>query len=219
VLGPLLQPGYQGSIDLLTRYAGAEDFAADITIRRAGINPATEERYLEELAFEIGNSQRRAELTIKARKMTKRGVRRIFALMVREQSAYEWDAGREELRLFTRTALEDAATLVAPLPLALLVLIARGAAGLVPAEQVQRAVQDFTAEALDARGNPVIKRIEQRGEQRGVARSLLRMLAARGVLVDELSQRRILACDDLATLDRWFARATTATAISDIFTA
>jgi hypothetical protein len=45
---------------------------------------------------------------------------------------------------------------------------------------------------------------------------VLRILTARGVQVVEEAQQRILACTDVATLDRWFDRALNATRLSDV---
>jgi hypothetical protein len=51
---------------------------------------------------------------------------------------------------------------------------------------------------------------------RGRAGSILRLLAARGVQVDEASRQRILACTDMATLDRWFDRSLNATSLAAV---
>jgi hypothetical protein len=54
------------------------------------------------------------------------------------------------------------------------------------------------------------------GQARGRAEGVLRILAARGVPVDESSRQHILACMDLPTLDAWFDRALSATRLSDV---
>ena len=54
------------------------------------------------------------------------------------------------------------------------------------------------------------------GLARGRAVSVLQLLAARGVHVPTSAQQRILSCADLASLDRWFERALTATQLSDV---
>jgi hypothetical protein len=56
----------------------------------------------------------------------------------------------------------------------------------------------------------------EKGRLRGRAEAVLRLLAARGVHVGDEAQQRILACTDMATLDRWFDRAVNATALSDV---
>jgi len=54
------------------------------------------------------------------------------------------------------------------------------------------------------------------GVTRGRAESILRLLAARGVPVDEAARQRILSCTDMASLDRWFDRALDATTVSAV---
>jgi predicted transposase YdaD len=54
------------------------------------------------------------------------------------------------------------------------------------------------------------------GEAKGEAKAVLKLLAARGLQVDETTCQRILACTNLATLDRWFDRALKATRLSDV---
>lgn len=215
LLGPLLQPGYVGSVDMLTRYGEGDDFAADLSVRRAGLDPQTEQRYLEEMVFEFGNSQRLTELRVKAAKMSRRGVRRIFAVLILEQQAYEWDSRSATMRLLEADALRDP-LFVCPLPLALLRLIARGAAGRVPAAQVQSAINDFTAEALAVQGNPVLQREVERGATRALAEAVLLTLNARGVVIDDLRRRRVLACTDQDTLRRWLAAAATTTTLEQV---
>ncbi len=57
------------------------------------------------------------------------------------------------------------------------------------------------------------------GEARGKAHAVLGVLTARGVAVPEAVGERILACSDLATLDRWLARAVTAATATDVIDA
>jgi hypothetical protein len=61
-------------------------------------------------------------------------------------------------------------------------------------------------------------RVEGRVEGRvqGRAEDVLRILAARGVSVDERARQRILLCKDLALLDQWFDRALKATQLSEV---
>ncbi|MDP3208072.1 MAG: hypothetical protein Q8M65_02890 [Rhodoglobus sp.] len=59
--------------------------------------------------------------------------------------------------------------------------------------------------------------IEARGEVRGEAKMLLKILDARNLSVDEAARARILACTESAVLERWAERALTATRIDDVF--
>jgi flagellar biosynthesis/type III secretory pathway protein FliH len=54
------------------------------------------------------------------------------------------------------------------------------------------------------------------GQARGRAEGVLRILAARGIAVDEGTRQRILSCTDLNTLDKWFDKALNATSLSDV---
>jgi len=61
-------------------------------------------------------------------------------------------------------------------------------------------------------------RIEGRAEglAKGRADGVLRILAVRGVRLDDESRQRILGCTDLRTLDRWFDRALHAHSLSEV---
>jgi hypothetical protein len=56
---------------------------------------------------------------------------------------------------------------------------------------------------------------EGRAKER--AEGVLRILEARGIAVGLRTRKRVLACTDLDTLDRWFRRAVTATRLSDVW--
>jgi hypothetical protein len=55
-----------------------------------------------------------------------------------------------------------------------------------------------------------------KGEARGLAKAVLQLLAARGVRVNKASRQRIQSCLDVATLERWHARALNATHVSGV---
>ncbi len=68
----------------------------------------------------------------------------------------------------------------------------------------------------------------ERGRQQGLAEAraeaeakisaeyLLRVLAGRGIPVDDQSRHRIMSCTDVATLNQWFDRALKSTRLSDV---
>ncbi len=60
---------------------------------------------------------------------------------------------------------------------------------------------------------------ETKGESKGKAEALLAVLTARGVEVPEVVKQKILACRDLATLDRLLVQAATATSPADVLIA
>ena len=87
------------------------------------------------------------------------------------------------------------------------------------------AVMKTMAEVLRERGRQQgLVEGEARGEAKGLAKgrasgmagAVLRLLATRGVHVDEPSRQRIEACMDVSTLELWLDRALTATRISDV---
>ncbi|QRK09980.1 hypothetical protein JQX13_07720 [Archangium violaceum] len=65
-------------------------------------------------------------------------------------------------------------------------------------------------------GEELIEQGRQKGILEGRAESVLRILIARGVRMDDNTRELILACRDPALLDQWFDRALTATSVSDV---
>ncbi len=65
-------------------------------------------------------------------------------------------------------------------------------------------------------GEELIEQGRQQGRAIGRAEGVLRILATRGVHVDDEARKRILSCTDLATLDQWFDRSLNATRLSDV---
>ncbi len=64
-------------------------------------------------------------------------------------------------------------------------------------------------EILDETRNKAETEGEARGEARGKADAVLSVLAARDIAVSDEVRAQVLACADLATLDRWLRRAAT----------
>jgi hypothetical protein len=84
--------GHITSADMLTRTSPDSQFATDTSVRRAGIDPATGTRYLEELAFEVVYTQSMRDITVRAEELTKRGVGRLIAIFVKKKQVAEWSA-------------------------------------------------------------------------------------------------------------------------------
>lgn len=198
--------------DMLTRTSEKGDMAPDASIYPIARDPETGGRQLEELAFEVVSTERLAHTAKKARALSARGVRRVFAIDVERRRALEWsmEAGVWEI-LPEGASIEDR-TLAAPLPLR--ALIEAGKA------------DDAIARALLVKRNPVIEGAladaEQRGEQRGAhigkVAALLAILSARGVRVPQKAEARIRDEADAATVDRWITRAATCADIDELFT-
>ena len=83
VIGAHVKAGFVGAAELLTHAAKGSDFATNVCIRRQGIDPETETRCLEELAFEVVNEQSLGDITAKAEDLTARRVRRVVAIFVK----------------------------------------------------------------------------------------------------------------------------------------
>jgi len=199
-------PGYTASTDLLTRRSHDSDFATDTSVRRAGINPATGHRYLEELSFEIFFQESREYACTRARKVLGSGVRRMFGIFVKERwpgsddagvvdcTVAEWSAERDDWRVLAPGEVIEDLALLLPLPVeALIDGFASDAAA---------------ARALLARNNPVLQEREVRVRLANTRENIFEILEHRKIALDAAQRDRIEACDDIATLKRWHIRAT-----------
>jgi predicted transposase YdaD len=117
--------------------------------------------------------------------------------------------GLEDLRAVVNYLLEVGA-LAAREPMR---RVLRSVVGAQQVEELMRTMADEFREEGRQQG-----RLEglARGRAEGRAEDVLRILAVRGVAVDEKARKLILSCTDLVTLDRWFERALTATHLSDL---
>jgi hypothetical protein len=210
VVGALVAPGYQVSTDLLTRMGRESDFASDSSIRKAGDDPATGSRYLEEIVFEVVSTQSEEEdVTEKAEERQARGVRRIFAIFVKEpRRVCEWSPeNRRWMPLDAGAQIEDPC-LVTPLDVAALFDTALA--------------DNAVVKALMAKRHPGILKLEEAAEGRaegkvkGTAEAILKVLEARGVAVSQAQREEILRCSDLARLSRWVVRASLATSAEEV---
>jgi len=222
VLRAHVAPGYRGAVDLLTRQGKKSDFASDACIYKDGIDPSTGTRYLEEIAFEVVSEQRERDVTEKAEVMHRRGVRRIFAIFVQDPRLVEWSpVSRSWCPLDVSSRIEDRCLAV---PLAV--------AALLDAALADNAV----AEALIAKGNPTLRewgaaaeargKAEGRaegwavgkaeGEAAGAARSIFKILEARGMTVSPALREEISRCTDFDRLDRWLLRAALASSADEL---
>ncbi|MBI4816778.1 MAG: Uma2 family endonuclease, partial [Deltaproteobacteria bacterium] len=95
--------GYDVAADMLTRASVFSDFAPDVSVFREGIDPDTEDRALEELAFEIMSSQDDSDAAKKARGLSMRGVRRIFGIDVGEKRFLEWSRADDRWFQYARS--------------------------------------------------------------------------------------------------------------------
>jgi len=219
VVAAHVAPGYEGSSDLLTRTGKKSDFATDACIRRTGTDPATGTRYLEEIAFEVVSTQREGDAADKAEEMFVRGVRRIFAIFVKgPRRVCEWSPkSRRWIPLDAGARIEDPC-LVTPLAVSALLDAALADNAVVEALKAKRNPEILKLEAAaEARGEAIGKaegRAE--GEAKGTAEATLKVLEARGIAVSQAQREEISRCSDLARLSRWVARASLATSAEEV---
>jgi hypothetical protein len=191
VLAAHLAPGYEGSTDLLTRTSEGWNFAADASVRKAGVHPDTGRRHLEELAFEVKHTQAMSDLTRRARQLIDRGVRRVFVICVERGKddseviagpVLEWStATRTWIELDPDSAIEDTC-LSAPLAVR----------ALLDAAETDNQV----ARALLAKGNPVLRAREQQINDQGKAEGIIEGIIEMCELIDvqvTLERRQQLA--------------------------
>jgi Putative restriction endonuclease len=203
VLHAHVAPGYVASVDLLTRFDQNSDFASDACVRREGVDPQTGRRHLEELAFEVVSEQREKKVSEKVPRMHRRGVRRIFAIFIKNRQVCEWSAdGLGSWRPLVATSEIEDPCLAKPL----------GVAALLDAA----AADDAVIQALAAKDNPELRRMKAAAEAQGIAKSILRVLETRGVAVSPDQRQEILGCADLDRLNRWLDQAILATAADEI---
>ncbi len=87
------------------------------------------------------------------------------------------------------------------------------------AQQAEELMRSYSEELIERGRQQGLEQGLEQGRLRERAEGVLRILSARGVHVGAEAQQRILACADMATLDRWFRRALNATTISDVLEA
>jgi hypothetical protein len=176
-------------------------------VRKAGIDPQSGTRYLEELAFEVVSEQNERDVAEKAPQMHRRGVRRIFAIFVKgERRVCEWSPENLAWRPLDPASRIQDSCLAKPMEVAALLDAA--------------VADDAVVEALAAKGNRAIRRREaaarSEGEAAGRAKSILQFLDARGIAVSPSQQEEILRCEDLNRLDRWARRAALASSADEV---
>lgn len=192
-------------------------------MRRAGIDPATKTRYLEELVFEVVHKRSKKETKERVMGFAARGVRRQIGIFVREKTVREWQKSENDWGepLDLRGNLRDPCLAVA-LPLAAL---------LDPA-----LAREAITRALEAKDDPIIVEIKERSEKRGRTQgraegekrgraqgqaeerveSILTVLSARGFVVSDEMRERIRATTELKTLKRWLRRAVSASSLDEV---
>ncbi|MEZ4410265.1 MAG: Uma2 family endonuclease [Polyangiales bacterium] len=148
-----LAPGYRAAVDMLTRSKKETDAAPDVSVFPEGADPVTGGRKLEEIAFEVCDTEGDKHVTAKARALAMRGVRRLFYIRLSDRAVHEWDhPSGAWARLSDDAVIEDRCFRV-PIPVAALV------------DQVL--ADDTVARALLAAGNAVLAGAIKEGREQG----------------------------------------------------
>lgn len=169
VLSSLAGPGYDALVELTTRAdtvpppadldvnakqlpRTVQELRPDASILRQGVDPNTGDRYVEDLSFEVVNTQPLAELRRKAQRLLARGVRRVFAILVNRGQVVEWSAASRDFIPIVGEIRDPSLCL----PLSVQALLQASAA------------DDAVARALLAKDNPVLARTREADLRKGL---------------------------------------------------
>ncbi|ATB40543.1 transposase [Cystobacter fuscus] len=83
-------------------------------------------------------------------------------------------------------------------------------------QRAEELMRSYGEELLEQGRQQGLVRGREEGLARGRAEPLLRILALRGIHVEEAARQRILDCTDMDTLDSWFDRVLQATTLSEM---
>jgi hypothetical protein len=189
--------------DMLTRTSEDSDIAPDVSVFPAAPDPETGGRQLEELVFEIVGSSTLSRTGKHAAELMRRGVRRVFAIEIKRARLLEWSKrSRRWIELDSRGRINDPALEKSP-PIAKLIRAGK--------------VDNTVAQALIAKGNPVIEKVRARDRAKSFARgraeslreAILEVVQARGVRLRPAERARIIGEQDLEQLQQWLRRAAT----------
>ncbi|WP_438034055.1 hypothetical protein [Sorangium sp. So ce204] len=230
LIAPHLRPGYIGAADLITRVAEGSDFATDLSIRRAGTDPATGRRYLEELSFEIVNEQSMRDAREKAEDLVARGVRRVFAVFVKRDEVAEWSAAEGRFVPLAPDATIEDPCLVRPVPVRALLdgaaaerevvraLERKGNSEIeaIKARERKTALDEGRRAGLDEGRRAGLDEGRRAGLDEGQRAVLLRQLRARFGEVPEARREQVLAASG-ERLAVWAERILTARTLDELF--
>jgi hypothetical protein len=204
----------QIAINMLTRTSETSDFATDVSVYPRAPDPHTDGRQLEQLAFEVCDSESLSHTARKAGKLAERGVRRVFAIDVERQRVLEWSREQVLWRFLDRDVEIDDPALASPLRVRALLEVAK------IDDEAARALlikDDEAREAATAQRDAGAREAGfVHGKATGRAEGIITLLVARGVTLDPTTRERILAEPDLARLDRWVVRAASCGSISEL---
>jgi len=207
LLEAYVRDSYEVASDMLTRTSEIDDLAPDASVFPSKPDPNTGGRRLEELAFEVVSTTRLGRAAKKARRLSERGARCIFAIDVKSKRALAWSPKTNTWEMLPPDGAIDDPVFVKPLAIAALVTAAKA--------------DDAVAEALLAKKNPVLlregKRRHDEGRVEAKAEDVLSVLAARQLTISKGARDQIRAMRDTKTLDRWLRHAVTCTDVRELF--
>ncbi len=196
---------YDVASDMLTRLTEIDDIAPDVSVFPKARNAETGGRQLEELAFEVVNSQTLSEAARKAAKLVARGVRRVFATDARRDCAFEWDPGSNSWQPLDPAAMIEDRVFAVPLPIAAIVRTSR--VDNVLAQALLNKQNALLLSALDAR--------RDEGRAEGRADALLAVLVSRGLIASD-SERQHIRSANAAQLERWLGSVATCRSVIEL---
>ena len=205
VLAAHVAPGYRGAVDMLTRTSATSDFAPDASVFRPREDG---ERDLEELALEVTDKQRLAVPTDKARELARRGVRRIFAILVKHARVLEWSATRDDWQILALGSTIKDRCFTQPLPVKALLSAAAGD------EAVANALLGKKIPVLEAALAARQRQGREEGALEAARTSVLLTFEARGWAVSAAVRKRIATCTDAQQLQTWLRAAVTAPSVA-----
>ncbi len=195
---------YQVASDMLTRLTEIDDIAPDVSVFPVEPDRDTGGRQLEEVAFEVVDSQTMSHVATRAAKLVARGVRRVFATDARRDIAFEWSGESGSWVPLDAASFITDRVFASPLPVATLVGSSR--------------VDDAVALALLHKRNPILRNALERGKAEGLAEGLARgkaeglaqgkveallmLLLSRRLIPTDSEHRRILGASS-RQLDTW----------------
>lgn len=218
VIMPHVREGFIAATDLLTRINEKSNFATDTCVRKIGTDAATGKRYLEELSFEIVNEQSLSDVTDKARNLTERGVRRVFAIFVKIDEIREWSVTRNAFVPLDKDSFIEDPLLIRPIAVRSLLDLSAAEAEVLEAfiqknhPGVDRIRRDASEEA-HKKGHKKGFDEGRREAPRAYFTDLV--LAKFHVIPDDLKQRIDGASND--DLTQWGRRLLTATSLDEVF--
>ena len=235
IFGDCLAPGYEAAVDMLTRATKKTDAAPDVSVFPEGPDVVTGGRKLEEIAFEVLDTETLDHVTRKTRRLARRGVRRIFALRVTDHAVFEWQHARREWEeLAAESEIRDRCFVV-PIPVRAFVrrvlahetvaraLLATGNPVIIAAVNAAReqGLRDGRTEGLrDGRTEGLRDGHAEGlrdGELKRARASVLLVLTARGMVPTDAQRERTESCTDLDTLTTWLERAVVAASPDGVF--